>query len=133
MLVNCPTTVIPLKPFRALPVLKVKFPVCVNVPLPVKVPVTDILLVIVGLLPSGSVQLLFTILVPTVCVNVTRLNVALLQLRVPAEVVLKFSVPPLALNVPPEIVKLLANDIVPVGAVNDPPLNVAILLTLATV
>ena len=83
-----------------------------------------------GFAPNGILQLLLTVFVPAVCVKVTRLNVTLLQLRVGEVVPLKFTVPPLALNVGvPDIVKLLEIEVVPLEAVKLPPdkLKVAVL------
>ena len=96
----------------------------VNVPVPVSVPLTVISAVvplpIVGLAPSGKLQLLLTVLAPAVCSKVTRLNVTLLQLRVAVILLSNVSVPLLALKVPPEIVKVDATVIVPEGAVKVP-------------
>ena len=96
----------------------------VTVPVPESVPLTmtavdPVAVPRVGLFPSGREQSLFTVFVPVVCVRVTRLNVALLHESVALEL-LKFSVPLLCVNVPPEIVKVLAILIVPLGAVKVP-------------
>jgi hypothetical protein len=73
-----------------------------------------------GPAPRGKLQVV-TVLVPAVCVKVTRLNVLTEQARVPLLAPLKLSVPPLALNVgAPEIVNPAATLIIPDGAVNVP-------------
>ena len=104
----------------------VKVPTIFSVPEPDKTPcrITPalVLLPTVGLLPIGRVQSDPTVLLPAVCVKVTRLNVLLPQLSVTPEVPLIFTVPPLAskvaalfmVNAPPKLA-------VPLGAVNDPP------------
>ena len=92
-------------------------------PLPDKVPFRVILppLLALGLSPSGRLQSLFTVFVPAVWTNVTKLNVTLLQLIVPLVAPLKLTVPLLWLKVgDPEIVKVEATDVVVELAVNTP-------------
>ena len=114
---------IPENPDSAPPLLSVSELPERNVPLPVKVPASATGPVIVaGLLPSGKLQLLLTVLVPVVCVNVTKLKVALLQLSVADVVLLKLTVPPLALNVEPVFsVNVPPKEAVPEGAVKVEP------------
>lgn len=111
----------PLKPEITLPLFKVNVPaVVVKVPLPLNVPLRVILLGMVGAAPSGREQLLLTVLRPVCPVNVTRLKVALLQLKA-AVVTSKVKVPPLALNIgTPEMVKAPATLVVPEEAVKVP-------------
>ena len=91
-------------------------------PEPESVPLTDIVPALVneGFAPSGSEQLLFTVLVPEL-LKVIKLKVTLLQLSVavlPSIVI----VPPFALKVgEPDIVKFPARVINPLGALNVPP------------
>lgn len=105
-------------------------------PLPLKVPpfkVIDPPELGDGLLPRGKEQSEPTVLVPLVCVKVTRLNVLLPQARV-AVPPLKFTVPPLALNV--ELlsrVKLEAKEAVPDGAVKLAPELIVKVLAKVTV
>lgn len=58
----------PVKPVTVLPEPKVNVPPVVNVPVPVNVPllVIDPPLVALGLVPSGRLQSLLTVLVPAV-------------------------------------------------------------------
>lgn len=122
---------IPEKPEKPEPAFMVIVPAdLVRVPLPLRVPFTVRFpaLVIVGLLPSGSVQLLLIVFV-LVLVKVMRLNVTLLQLSVPVPSS-KVMFPPLALKVgDPEIVRAPPRKIVPELAVNDPPLKVNVVST----
>lgn len=111
-------------------------PLADSVPLPDSVPFSMSAppLVELGLFPSGKLQLLLTDSVPAVCVKVTKLKTALLQLivDVPTTALLKLTVPPLALKVEPALkVMLPLNEAVPDGAVNTPvELIVKVLLTV---
>lgn len=124
----------PVNPDKVPPVPSVRVsvaPLVLSVPLPDSVPLTLIFppLVSFGLLPSGILQLLLTVLVPAVFVNVTRLKVTLLQLRVFEVVPLKVTVPPLALKVgEPEMVMAPLTEVVPLEAVKLPADRVKLLI-----
>jgi len=98
--VNCAAAITPEKPLNE-PVagLKVKVPlVVVMVPDPLKVPSTVIPLLKVGSVPTGKLHVLFTVLVPAVCVNDTELKLAELQVNVALPVPSKLIVPELCVN-----------------------------------
>ena len=128
----------PLKPDSADPVLRVTVPVLPKdkvlepdrVPLTIRPAVPD---PTVGLLPSGRLQSLPTVLVPAVLVIETWLNAWLPQDRMLLPVPSNVTVPPLALKVAPGlIVKACAIVIVPAGASNaDPALTVKLVLKSA--
>lgn len=115
------TVVKPLKPDITPPLFKLVLPpVIFNVPVPLSVPF-KVMRPMVGLFPSGKLQLLPTVRV-VVLLRVTRLNNVLLQLSAAVAVPLKFTVPPLALKVAPElIVKFDAKFTVPEGALKVEP------------
>jgi hypothetical protein len=111
------------KPVRVPPALRVSVPDVVSVPEPASVPPLRVRLPPLfarGPAPRGKLQVV-TVLVPAVCVKVTRLNVLTEQASVAAVIPLKFTTPPLALKVgAPEIVNAPATLIDPDGAVNVP-------------
>ncbi len=126
LIVKAPPVTNPEKPDSIPPFWIVNVPVVVvRVPVPLNVPPFSVtVLEIVGLLPNGKEQSLFTVRVP-VFVNTTRLKDTLLQLKEfdppPAKVI----VPPLALNIgEPEIDKLRLNVKFSAGALKVPPLIV---------
>lgn len=113
----------PEKPDKPPLALSVNVPDVVNFPVPERVPPVRVMLpplLASGAAPSGKLQVV-SVLVPAVCVKVTRLKVFTEQASVAVVAPLMLSVPPLALNVgEPEIVKAPATLIVPDGAVNMP-------------
>lgn len=95
----------------------------VSSPVPLSDPANVILPVTVGLFPNGKLQpLLIVFVIVPVCANVTKLNTALLQVKVAVVAPSNVTVPPLALNVDPLLsVNVLANVAVPLGAVKTAP------------
>lgn len=97
-------------------------------PEPLRVPLSETLVGIVGALPRGKKQVLFTVTVPPL-LNVTELKDTLLHESVAVEVLSITIVPPLALNVGlPEMVRLARKLNIPLGALNVPPEMVSVLL-----
>ena len=113
----------PEKPVRLLLAFSVSVPDVVSVPVPDSVPPESVMLpplLALGSAPSGSLQVV-TVLVPAVCVKVTRLKVFTEHASVAVVAPLKSTVPPLAVNVgAPEIVNPPPTCMMPDGAVNDP-------------
>lgn len=109
------------KPESTLVLFNVRVPfVIFNKPEPLSVPFNVMLFAILGLFPSGKLQLLFTVFTP-VLLNVTKLNATLLQLRVAVDPP-KLIVPELLLNVgEPEIVNAPLTVVVPEAALKVPP------------
>jgi hypothetical protein len=126
----------PVKPESVLLALSVSVPDVLRVPVPDSVPPVSVMLpplLAFGLAPNGRLQVV-AVLVPAVCVKVTRLNVFTEHARVAVVAPLKSTVPPSALNVgAPEIVNAPATCMVPDGAVNEPLERVNAALTVKVV
>jgi hypothetical protein len=105
------------------PLVSVNVPDVLRVPVPDSVPPVRVMLPPLfaeGPAPNGKLHVV-TVLVPAVCVNVTRLKVFTVQARVAEAVPLKSTVPPLAVKMGvPDIVNAPALCIVPAGAVKVP-------------
>ena len=126
----------PVKPESVLLALSVSVPDVVRVPVPDSVPPVSVMLpplLAFGLAPNGRLQVV-AVLVPAVCVKVTRLNVFTEHARVAVVAPLKSTVPPLAVNVvAPEIVNPPPTCMMPDGAVNEPLERVNAALTVKVV
>ena len=113
----------PENPESVAPAFRVRVPEVLRVPVPDSVPPVRVMLpplLAEGSAPNGKLHVV-TVLVPAVCVNVTRLRVFTVQARVAEVIPLKSTVPPFASNVGElEIVSAAPRCMIPDGAVNAP-------------